>query len=93
MFAFFDNEPNTMSKWLKKKAPDEYADFNMLDLFRYMIKIRCYIVYKQYTAAIALAERLRPLLIEGNSFPGQDNAQEPSLNAGTYKAILEALAE
>ena len=68
MFAFFDNEPNTMSKWLKKKAPDEYADFNMLDLFRYMIKIRCYIVYKQYTAAIALAERLRPLLIEGNRF-------------------------
>ena len=34
-----------------------------------------------------------PLLIEGNSFPGQDNAQEPSLNAGTYKAVLEALEE
>ncbi|MBO5994510.1 MAG: hypothetical protein J6Q41_03265, partial [Firmicutes bacterium] len=34
-----------------------------------------------------------PLLIEGNSFPGQDNAQEPKLNAGTYKAVLEALEE
>ena len=34
-----------------------------------------------------------PTFIEGNSFPGQDNAQEPSLNAGTYKAVLEALAE
>ena len=34
-----------------------------------------------------------PLLIEGNSFPGQHNAQEPKLNAGTYKAVLEALEE
>ena len=34
-----------------------------------------------------------PLLIEGNSFPGQDNAQEPKLNAGTYRAVLEALEE
>ena len=42
---------------------------------------------------VCLSKDHGPLLIEGNSFPGQDNAQEPSLNAGTYKAVLEALAE
>ena len=42
---------------------------------------------------VCLSRDHGPLLIEGNSFPGQDNAQEPSLNAGTYKAVLEALEE
>lgn len=42
---------------------------------------------------VCLSKDHGPLLIEGNSFPGQDNAQEPTLNAGTYKAVLEALSE
>ena len=42
---------------------------------------------------VCLSRDHGPLLIEGNSFPGQDNAQEPKLNAGTYKAVLEAINE
>lgn len=30
--------------WFKNDAPDEYGDFNMLDLFRYMVKLRCYLI-------------------------------------------------
>ena len=63
--ALYENDFVQISKWLKDKAPDEYAEFCMLDLYRYMVKMRCYIVTKKYEAVIALAERLRPLLIEG----------------------------
>jgi hypothetical protein len=40
---------------------------------------------------VCVSEDHGPLLIEGNSYPSQDLSQEPSLNAGTYTAILEAL--
>lgn len=46
-------------------APDEIGDFNMLDLYRYMVKIRCYIILEKYSAAISLIEKLRPLLQQG----------------------------
>lgn len=65
LFALYEGKTEEITKWLKKDAPDEYADFNMLDLYRYMIKMRCYIATKNYTSVIALAERLRPLLEQG----------------------------
>ncbi len=40
---------------------------------------------------VCISEDHGPLLIEGNSYPSQDLSQEPSLNAGTYKSIMEAL--
>ena len=40
---------------------------------------------------VCISEDYGPLLIEGNSYPAQDLSQEPSLNAGTYKSIMEAL--
>ncbi len=65
-FALYDGNFDIVAKWFDDKAPNEYSDFNMLDLYRYMMKIRCYIIYKKYTAVIALVERLRPLLIAGH---------------------------
>lgn len=63
--AMYEGNYQLISAWFQKKSPDEYADFNMLDLYRYMIKMRCYIFMKDYMAVIALAEKLRPLLIAG----------------------------
>lgn len=68
LFALYEGKTAFVNDWLMNHAPDEFADFNMLDLYRYMIKMRCYIVNEKYTAVIALAERLRPLLIEGRRF-------------------------
>lgn len=51
--------------WMKTDAPDEYGDFNMLDLFRYMVKIRCYLIQEKYIAIVALVEKIRPLLEMG----------------------------
>ncbi|MBQ1671619.1 MAG: hypothetical protein II070_07500 [Treponema sp.] len=65
MTSFYEGNYALMNRWIKKSAPDEYADFNMLDLYRYMVKVRCYIIKKNYSAAVALLEKLRPLLTAG----------------------------
>ena len=65
LFFLYEGKMGQVSEWLKKGAPDEFADFNMLDLYRYMIKMRCYIATRKYAAVIALVERLRPLVIAG----------------------------
>ncbi len=65
MMAFYEGNSIVIFNWIKNNAPDEFADFNMLDLYRYMIKIRCYIIEKKYAAVVALAEKLRPLLEAG----------------------------
>lgn len=66
--AFYDGDFALISAWMKEHAPDEFSDFNMLDTYRYLIKIRCYILYRKHMAVVALVERLRPLLAEGNRF-------------------------
>ena len=66
MSAFYEGNHELITQWIKTKAPDEFSDFNMLDLYRYMTKMRCYIITKKYTALVALAEKLRPLLEDGH---------------------------
>jgi len=63
--ALYEGNLIFVTEWLNNKAPDEFANFNMLDLYRYMVKIRCYIINKKYAAVIALIEKLRPLLEAG----------------------------
>lgn len=65
LFSIYDGNTTIAAKWLENGAPDEFGDFNMLDIYRYLVKIRCYIITKNYAAVIALAERLRPLLEQG----------------------------
>jgi len=64
-FALYESNYKSITDWLQTDAPNEITDFNMLDLYRYMIKIRCYIILEQYNSAISLIEKLRPLLIQG----------------------------
>ena len=40
---------------------------------------------------VAISKEKCPLLIEGNSYPGQDVTQYPKLNLGTYGVMMEAL--
>lgn len=63
--AFYDGRYEVITNWMNVDAPDEIEDFNMLDLYRYMVKIRCYIVLEKYNLAISLIEKLRELLIIG----------------------------
>lgn len=66
LFFIYSGNYEAVYKWLKSNAPDEIEDFNMLDLYRYMVKIRCYIIQEEHSAAISLIEKLRPLLEEGH---------------------------
>lgn len=68
LFALYEGKMSFVNEWLANSAPDEFARFNMLDLYQYMIKMRCYIATQNYVAVIALAERLRPLLSAGRRF-------------------------
>ena len=66
--SLFNARYELISNWMKTDAPDEIGDFNMLDLYRYMVKIRCYIVQENYSAAVGLIERLRPFLEQGRRY-------------------------
>ncbi len=65
MLSLYEGKREVIANWMNTDAPDEFGDFCMLDLYRYMVKIRCYIINQKYTAVVALAEKLRPLLEEG----------------------------
>lgn len=68
LFSMYGGDQKFIFDWLKNNSPDEYSDFNMLDLYRYMIKMRCYIICGNTTAAMALADKLKDLLIRGKRF-------------------------
>lgn len=65
LFALYEGDFVHVRKWMEHDAPDEFSNFNMLDLYRYMVKMRCYIVMRKYPSVVALAEKLRPLLEAG----------------------------
>ena len=66
--AMYDGDYVRMTKWMREGAPDEYAKFCMLDLFRYMIKMRGYIIQGKYLAVTNLATKLLPILKEGKRY-------------------------
>ncbi|MCR4954402.1 MAG: LuxR C-terminal-related transcriptional regulator [Treponema sp.] len=65
LFAMIEGNTQTVINWFENDAPDEYSDFCMLDSWRYFVKIRFYIIVKNYAAALSLIERMRPLLEQG----------------------------
>lgn len=66
--AMYDGDYARVTKWMREGAPDEYGKFCMLDLFRYMIKMRGYIIQGKYLAVTNLATKLLPLLEEGRRY-------------------------
>ncbi len=51
-------DTEAFKKWCEK-APDENAEFNALERYRYLTKIRCYIALGEYTMAFSLVEMLK----------------------------------
>lgn len=66
--AMYDGDYAKVTRWLREGAPDEHAQFCMLDLFRYMIKLRAYIIAGKHMAVTALAGKLLPMLRAGNRY-------------------------
>lgn len=66
--AMYDGNYARVGQWLREGAPDEISKFCMLDLFRYMVKMRAYIILGKHLAVESLANRLIPLLEQGKRY-------------------------
>lgn len=66
--AMYDGDYEMVTSWLRDGAPDENGKFCMLDLFRYMVKMRAYIIQGKHLAVTALAMRLLPLVEGGERY-------------------------
>ncbi len=56
--ALLEGNDAVVAEWMAN-APDENQEFYVLDRYRYLTKIRCYILYAKYTEAFALIEKLK----------------------------------
>ena len=57
--ALYDCNLEYVNDWLEHKAPDENKDFNLMDCYSYIVKLRCYLLYDKHLALLALAGQLR----------------------------------
>jgi LuxR family maltose regulon positive regulatory protein len=64
----YDGDYAKVTRWMREAAPDEYGKFCMLDTFRYMVKMRAYLIQGKYLAITILANRLLPLLEAGKRY-------------------------
>jgi len=61
--ALYDGDLEYINKWLETKAPDENKELNLMDVYRYFVKLRCYLLYDKHLALLSLAERLKDYFI------------------------------
>lgn len=47
-----------VDRWMETQAPDETEDFFVMDRYRYLTKVRCYILEGDYMKAAALLEKI-----------------------------------
>lgn len=50
-------DTDSAKQWMESE-PNEYTDFYILDRYRYLIKLRCYMALERYTEAWSLSEKL-----------------------------------
>lgn len=56
--ALYNADMNSVDKWLEE-APNEMIEFFIMERYRYLTKIRCYIALGEYLKAFALIEKMR----------------------------------
>ena len=57
--ALYDGNLEYVNNWLENKAPDENNDFNLMEVYSYFVKLRCYLLYDKHMALLSLAEQLK----------------------------------
>lgn len=63
--ACYDGRRDEVEEWLERVAPDENKDIFMMDMYAYLIKVRCYLQTGKYMVAYVLVKQLITLLIPG----------------------------
>ena len=64
--ACYDGRQEDVEEWLEKTAPDENNDIFMMDMYAYLVKVRCYLQTGKYMVAHVLVKQLIALLTTGN---------------------------
>lgn len=57
--ALYDGNLEFVNAWLEKQAPDENKELNLMEVYSYFVKLRCYLLYDKHLALLSLAEQLR----------------------------------
>ena len=57
--ALYDGNLEFVNEWLEKKAPDENKELNLMEVYSYFVKLRCYLLYEKHLALLSLAGQLR----------------------------------
>ena len=57
--ALYDGNLEYVNNWLETQAPDENKNFNLMEVYSYFVKLRCYLLYDKHLALLSLAEQLR----------------------------------
>ena len=66
--AMYEGDYKVVTEWMQEDAPDEYGRFCMLDFFRYMVKIRAYLIQRKHLAITYLANKLQLILAETDRY-------------------------
>lgn len=53
----YDGDVDTVTEWMENEAPSEFGELNMLDTYKYIIKMRAYILEEKYLAMLLRAYR------------------------------------
>lgn len=53
----YDGDVDTVTEWMENEASSEFGELNMLDTYKYMIKMRAYILEEKYLAMLLRAYR------------------------------------
>ncbi len=66
--ACYDGKQEIVEEWLHTNAPDENKELYMMDMYAYLVKIRCYLLIGKYMLALILAKQLIHILEKGQRF-------------------------
>ena len=62
--ALYDGDYERIDRWMAEEAPGDIGELCTLDRFQYFVKLRVYLLYGRHLLLVALAGRLRPILID-----------------------------
>ena len=66
--ACYDGNQEIVQEWMEKNAPDETGEFYMMDMYAYLVKVRCYLFAGKYMMALVLAKQLIHMLERCNRY-------------------------
>lgn len=64
--ACYDGQRDKVEEWLEQTAPDENKGIFTMDMYAYLVKVRCYLQMGKYMVAHVLVKQLIALLAQGN---------------------------